>query len=209
MTIEMQRENNWLRVGNLQTFADGGDPGAGDGGQGDGKDTSPEGVTLTQEELDKKIEAEADRKLASALEKKQAEWDANLEEKLSEAKKDAEAYAKMTAQEKENAEYKKRLEKLDAREKEINNRQLVSEIELDLKDKDLPQSVSDLFVLLQDNEKIKERMGTFEKEINDFINQRVKEALRQDTPATGGGITKTKGGQSIAEMAREARIIKN
>lgn len=195
-------KNKWLKL-DIQHFADPADP-------VDTVDPPLEDITLSQADLDKKIEAEADRKLAKALEKKQTEWDAKLEEKLSEAKKDAEAYAKMTAQEKDNAEYKKRIEKLDAREKEINSRQLLTQIESDLKENALPVSFASSLLTIGDNEKIKESIAGIKKDFDAAVNDAVKEALRQDTPKLGGGTVTTKvGGQSIAEMARASRIIKN
>lgn len=196
-------KNKWLKL-DIQTFADKTPPG--DDLPPD--ETPPEDITLSQAELDKKIEAETDRKLASALEKRQAEWDAQLAKKLEEERKSAEEYAKMTAKEKEDAEYQKRVEKLEAREKEINNRELLSQIESDLKENSLPVSFASSLLSIGDNEKIKESITGIKKDFDDAVNEKVKEALRQDTPATGGGIAKVKGGQSIAEMARAARVIK-
>ena len=168
----------------------------------------PSKLELTEEELQKKIEAESDRKLQSALEKKKAEWEEEKKAIEANAKKTAEEYAKMTQKEKEDAEYQKRLKQLEERERELNNKQLTSEIESDLKEKSLPASVSDLFVLIGDNEKIKERISSFEKEVNDFINERVKEALRQDPPETGNSrSTGSNFNKSKSEMAKKARII--
>lgn len=191
---------------NIQHFAEPADP----VDPVDPVDPPPADVTLSQAELDKKIEAEADRKLAKALEKKQAEWNEKLEERLKEERKSAEEYAKMTAKEKEDAEYQKRVEKLEAREKEINNRELLSQIESDLKENDLPTTFAQSLLSIGDNEKIKESITGIKKDFDAAVAEKVKEALRQETPATGGGISPAKvGGQSIAEMARAARIIKN
>lgn len=203
--IENPVKKDWLKL-DLQTFADETPPGD---VTPPGDETPPADVTLSQADLDKKIEAEADRKLAKALEKKQAEWDAKLEERLKEERKSAEEYAKMTAKEKEDAEYKKRIKKLEDREKEINSRELLSQIELDLKENELPLSFAASLLNVGDNEKIKESIAGIKKDFDTAVNEKVKEALRQDTPSTGGGIgNKKPNGQSIAEMARAARIIK-
>lgn len=169
----------------------------------------PEDVTLTQEELDKKIEAEADRKLAKALEKKQAEWDAKLTEKLEAERKSAEEYAKLTAKEKEDADYKKRVSELEKREQELNSRQLLSQIESDLKENSLPVSFAPSLLTVGDNEQIKEAITAIKKDFDEAVNAVVKEKLRQDTPPSGGGIPGKAGTPSIAEMARKARVIKN
>lgn len=199
MDIEKPKEYELLKL-DLQFFADETPPGD-DTPPADDK-TPPEDVTLSQVELDKKIEAEADRKLAKALEKKQVEWDAKLEEKLNEAKKDAAAYAKMSEKEKEDAEYQKRVEKLEAREREINNRELLSEIESDLKDNELPVSFASSLLLIGDNEKIKEAVTGIKEDFDEAVAQKVKESLRQDTPGVGGtGASKLGNlGKQIADM---------
>ena len=169
----------------------------------------PEDVTLTQAELDKKIEAEADRKLAKALEKKQAEWQSQLEEKLAAERKTAEEYAKMTAKEKEDAAYKSRLSELEKREQELNKRQLLTQVEADLKENGLPVSFASSLLTVGDNEQIKGAINAIKKDFDEAVNETVKDKLRQDTPKTGGGFGITSKMPSKAEMARKARVIKN
>lgn len=185
---------------NIQHFAED------DPGKGDGKETDP--VTLTPEELAKKIESESDRKLAKALEKKQAEWEAQLADKLKAERKSAEEYAKMTAKEKEEAKYQERLKELEEREKEINSRELLTQIESDLKENELPLSFAKSLLSVGDNEKIKESIAGIKKDFDSAVNEKVKEALRQDVPNAGGGMSQSNKPLDIAEMARKARIIK-
>ncbi|MGM0853082.1 MAG: DUF4355 domain-containing protein [Bacillota bacterium] len=197
----------------LQYFADGGE-GGGDGegqrvegelaGQGEGSKK----LELSAEELQKKIEAESDRKLAKALEKKQKEWDTQLDQRIADAKKDAEQYAKMTQKEREDAEFKMRLEELDKRERELNTKQLRSEVETDLKDEGLPAAFSESLIKLEDNEKIKEAVTSIKKEFDAAVNNAVKEKLRQDPPETGGSKLNNSSHTTKAEMARKNRIIK-
>lgn len=188
---------------NIQHFAEGGEGAEG----GTAPETPPEGNgTFTQSEVDSQISKAVEK----ALQRKQTDFEKQLEEKLAAERKSAEEYAKMTAKEKEDAEYKERLEKLDAREKEINSRELLTQIESDLKASSLPLSFAASLLNVGDNEKIKESIASIKKDFDGAVNEKVKEALRQDTPSTGGGIGGAKtGGQSIAEMARAARIIKN
>jgi uncharacterized protein with von Willebrand factor type A (vWA) domain len=199
---------------NLQYFAEGGEgsgEGAGQGtgeGEGSGQGEETKKLELTQEELQKKIESESDRKLAKAMEKKQKEWESQLEQRISDAKKDAEQYAKMTRKEREDAEFKKRLESLDKRERELNNKQLRSEVESDLKDEGLPVAFADSLIKLEDNEKIKDAVSSIKKEFDAAVNNAVKEKLRQDPPETGGSKLNNSNHTSKAEMARKNRIIK-
>lgn len=172
---------------NLQFFAEEGGGGKERDPQGepnpDQKDDGKEFIQLTEEELKKKIEAESDRKLASALEKKKREWEQQLEKKIQDARKDAEEYAKMTQQERQEADYKKRLKKLEERERELNNRELLVQIESDLEEKELPKAFAKSLLTVQDNEKIKESIGEIKQAFDNAVNERVKKALRQDTPS--------------------------
>src|SRR5699024_2872088 len=163
---------------NLQFFAEEGGGGKERDPQGepnpDQKDDGKKSIQLTEEELKKKIEAESDRKLASALEKKKREWEQQLEKKIQDARKDAEEYAKMTQQERQEADYKKRLKKLEERERELNNRELLVQIESDLEEKELPKAFAKSLLTVQDNEKIKESIGEIKQAVDNAVNERVK-----------------------------------
>lgn len=168
----------------------------------------PSKLELTEEELQKKIEAESDRKLQSALEKKKAEWEEEKKAIEANAKKTAEEYAKMTQKEKEDAEYQKRLKQVEQRERELNLKQLKSEVESDLKEDGLPVEFADTLINLEDNEKIKEAISVIKKQFDDAVNAKVKEALRQDPPETGNSrSTGSNFNKSKSEMAKKARII--
>lgn len=195
-------KNKWLPL-NIQFFSE--EPPADPTDPAD----PPEDITLTQAELDKKIEAEADRRLTKALEKKQSEWQAQLDEKLAAERKSAEEYAKMTAKEKEDAEYKKRVSDLEKREQELNKRQLLSQVEADLKENGLPVSFASSLLTVGGNEEIKEALNAIKQDFDNAVNEAVKDKLRQDTPKTSGGVPGKKDSKSIAEMARAARVIKN
>jgi hypothetical protein len=192
----------------LQYFSEPNDPPADPQNPDDPPNDPPAKVELSAEELQKKIEAESDRKLAKALEKKQKEWESQLDLRIADAKKDAEQYAKMTQKEREDAEYKKRLEELDKRERELNTKQLRSDVEADLKDKGLPAVFSESLIKLEDNEKIKEAVTSIKKEFDAAVNNAVKEKLRQDPPETGGSKLNNSSHTTKAEMARKNRIIK-
>ncbi len=193
---------------NLQYFSEPNDPPKDPQNPDDPPSDPPAKIELSAEELQKKIEAESDRKLAKALEKKQKEWEEQLDQKIADAKKDAEQYAKMTQKEREDAEFKKRLEALDKRERELNTKQLCSEVETDLKDEGLPAAFAESLIMLEDNEKIKEAVSSIKKEFDAAVNNAVKEKLRQDPPETGGSKLNNSSNTSKAEMARKNRIIK-
>lgn len=203
---EIKKERLPLTL-DIQYFAEGGEVGTdGEGAEGGaegGKD--PEGKsTFTQSEVDSQISKAVEK----ALQRKQADFDKKLEEKLAAERKSAEDYAKMTAKEKEEAKYQERLKELEAREKEINSRELLTQIETDLKDNELPLSFATSLLNVGDNEKIKESIAGIKKDFDAAVNDKVKEALRQDTPNTGGSIKTGDKTLSIGEVAKAARIIK-
>lgn len=137
-----------------------------------------ENTTFTQSEVDSQIS----KAVAKALENGKAKWEQKKQEELEQAKNEAAEYAKMTEKEKAEAEYNKRLEELEKREKELNNRQLLSEIQSDLQANELPKELAETLLSLQDNEKIKQQIDSIKKHIDDVVNNRVKETLRQGTP---------------------------
>ncbi|WP_051758222.1 DUF4355 domain-containing protein [Rossellomorea vietnamensis] len=203
----LQKQFEPLKL-NLQYFAEPNEPPVDPPNPDDPPNDPPAKIELSAEELQKKIEAESDRKLAKALDKKQKEWEIQLDQKLADAKKDAEQYAKLSQKEKEDADYKKRIEALDKRERELNTKQLRSEVETDLKDEGLPTAFAESLIKLEDNEKIKEAVTSIKKEFDAAVNNAVKEKLRQDPPETGGSKINNSITTSKAEMARKNRIIK-
>ena len=137
--------------------------------------------TYSQSDVDRQISKAVD----SALKKQRAKWEEEKQQEIEKAKNEAEEYAKMSQKEKEEAEIKKRLEEIKKREQELNNRQLLAEIETDLKDNNLPSSFAEALLSIQDNEKIKQAITGIKKDFDEAVNAQVKEALRQDTPDEG------------------------
>lgn len=154
-----------------------------------------ENTTFTQSEVDSQISKAVD----SALKKQQAKLEKDKQKAIEDAKKDAEEYSKMTQKQKDDAEYDKRIKALEKREQELNNKQLLSEIQSDLKENELPGAFAESLLSLQDNEKIKEQITTLKSAFDEAVKEKVKESLRQDTPKgnTGKatGITKEQFGK--------------
>ncbi len=197
----------------LQFFADGGGDG-GQGGEGDnpsgdkgGDETPPEKFELTQKELDKKIESEADRKLNSALQKKQQEWDSQLQEKINEALKEKERLSKLSEKERKEEEMTQKEKELARREAEIERKLLRSEAVDDLQAKGLPSDFADI-LLGKDAESTLENINKFKKSFDEAVNEAVKAKLRQDPPPAGGGGMGSSKGTSVKDIAAESRLIK-
>ena len=176
---------------NLQHFAtpeDGTETPEGDNqdGTGNPEGDNPDGTEPTDEEKETYTKAELDKltseRVDKAIKTREAKMNEEFKAKEEQIKADAIEYQKLTDKEKLDKDLEKKMSDLEAREQAINNRELISQIEADLKDNDLPASFADTLLGLQDNEKIKSAIGAIKEDYDNAINQQVKEALRQKTP---------------------------
>jgi len=138
-----------------------------------------EDTAYSQSEVDSQIS----KAVASALEKREAKMQKELESRIEKERNEAAEYAKLTAKEQEEADYKKRLEEIESRERAINDRELLNQIESDLKENELPVAFAQSLLTIQDNEKIKDAVGSIKEEFDNAVNEQVKTRLRQDTPS--------------------------
>ena len=163
----------------------------------------PVDITLTQAELDKKIEAEADRKLTKALEKKQTEWDESLAVKLAESQKEAERLAKLSEKERKDEELNQREKDLESRLAGIERKELLADAVAVLNEKKLPPSFAEI-LLAENAEKTFDNINSFKTTFDAAVAEKVKEALRQDTPPAGGGKADSSVGSKFAQSANQA-----
>lgn len=92
---------------NLQLFAD--------EGTLEPEPVEPEApVTYTQEEFDKALQRESDRRVTSALKTAQEKWQKEFEEKLEREKSEAEELAKLSATERERKKLEKERKQLES-----------------------------------------------------------------------------------------------
>ena len=81
---------------NLQLLAE--DTGAGNGGENKPpEENKPEGKTYTEEELQKLIQSESDKRVTQAMKTAEQKWQREYEKKLEDEKSEAEKLAKMSA----------------------------------------------------------------------------------------------------------------
>lgn len=188
---ELLDEINGKLKMNLQYFAtDGDDEGdlegsSGKGTEGDhdedddsGDDDSGVELPKTEEELQTIINASVEARLARENKKHKAE----LEAERKKIKADAERYAQMSDKEKKQAEIDDRIKKLEEKEAELNNRELLSEIKSDLTEKELPLAFAEPLLTIQDNEKIKEAIIEIKTTWDDEITEAKKASIRQSNP---------------------------
>lgn len=167
----MNKKHEPLKL-DLQLFAEGGAEG-GDGGEAGAGET-----VFTAEQVAEQIEA--------AKATFQSEYESKLAEELAAKQTEAEKLSKMTADEKKEFEYNKRLEDLQGKEQQLAARELQAEATKILGDKGLPSTVLD-FVLAQNAEDTAKRIDNFKQVFDAAVQAGVEQRLQGKTPRTGSG----------------------
>lgn len=196
----------------LQLFAEGkegGEEGAqagADGGEGGENHQEGKPVVFDQSEVDRRIS----KAVESALDKQKRKFDEEKAKEIEEAKKKAQEYSQLTEKEKYEKELGDREKKLKAKEEELRLTALQSDTESDLKENQLPTSLSGVLVKGDNPEAIKEMVTELKVEFDKAVNEAVNDKLAQDVPSGSGKMrTGNKQSKNIRDKARESRIIKN
>ena len=141
-------------------------------------------VLLTQEEFDKKLQSETDKRVQEALKTAQAKWEKDVEGKLEQARTEAERLAKLSADEKKAEEDKLRAKELADKDRELTKRELQLEAIAELNKRKLPVGFAKM--LLGDTaEHTLEKIATFEKEYKEAVDAEVTAKLKGRTPDKG------------------------
>lgn len=193
---------------NLQFFAesdpDPQDDPPGDSGKGDKDERTPEQI-----EFDKKVEAEADRKLESAKQKWEKDQESRTQQLIKDALEEKERLSKLSEKERQDEVLTQREKDLEKRAADIERKELLADAESDLREKELPTSFAEV-LLGEDAEKTLENINNFKTAFDEAVNGAVKEKLRQDTPPAGGDQVTTSLGSKFAKTANEqAEPVKN
>lgn len=166
----------------------------------DGKtnDNADDQLTFTPQEFD----SEVDKRIAKALETAKSKWN---EEKQDEINR-AEQLAKMSAEERKEAEDKAKAESLEKREKELNMREYRYEAKHQLEENGLPNSFVDM-VLSDDPATTKNNITAVRSEFDKAIEVAVTERLKGKTPQVGGAsqLNKNLNDMTLSEMTEAYR----
>lgn len=145
-------------------------------------------ITLTPKELQAKLDSEADKRSAAAVEKAQAKWKAEQKQAIEDAKKEGAKLAKMSAADKLAEEQKQREEKFKQREAELNKRELSYSTKDLLAKQGLPADMADSLVALGDADAIKSVVGTLKASVDSAVKEQVEKAVQSSKPATGSSV---------------------
>lgn len=141
--------------------------------------------TYTESEVQAMLQAEADRRVTSALKKQQKEF----ENKMAEAEK----LKNMDETQRRDYEYNQRLEQLEAREKEFALAQNKLEATKVMATRGLPVSFVD-YIVADDAETMMENITNFEKAFKAAVADEVSKKIASPAPKAGSvkqtGLTK-------------------
>lgn len=181
-----------IRYFNLQFFAEG------DGGQNNEPTTQEPGTTeppktFTQEELDEIIN--------KRLKRERTSW----EKKLEDEKNEASRLAKLTEQQRQEEEYKKKLQALEDREKQLSFNESVNQATKELQSRDLPTFLVEKFIG-KDAEETLENINNFEKQYKADLQAAVKQALPSTEPGKGDGTKETTLKTELEAIANDTKL---
>lgn len=149
--------------------------------------SKPEQIVLTTEELEKKLQSEADKRVTEALKTAQTKWQQDYDKKLESERREAEKLAKLSEEERSRVLDEKRTRELEERERTIYKKELELAAVKILDGKKLPVQFARMF-LGESAEDTHTNIENFEKSWHAEIEARVNERLKGFTPpATQGG----------------------
>lgn len=143
-----------------------------------------EKVTLTQTELNAKLQAEADKRVTEALKTAKTNWQKEYEQKIQQERKEAERLAKLSEEERQKELDEKYKNELSKREKDIFKKEMKLEAVNILSNKKLPVSFADM-VIGESAEDTHERIGVFEKAFKEAVESEVNTRIKGSRPSTG------------------------
>ncbi|AUV70955.1 scaffolding protein [Lactiplantibacillus plantarum subsp. plantarum] len=181
---------------NLQFFAD---PNP-DPDPEDLKEDEP--VTITQKELQSKLDSEADKRAAKAVETAKAKWEADKKKALEDAKNEGAKLAKMSAAEKADAEMQARVEEIEKREAALKQSELKAATKALLQDNGLPADMSDTLIGLGDAEAIKNAVTALKGSLDTQVNEKVEKLATGTKPSNSSSNLSSSNDAFDAVMAK-------
>ena len=163
--------------------------------------------TYTQEELDKLLQSETDRRVTEALKTSRAKWEKEYKEKLEKEKKEAERLSKLSADEREKELLKQKEEELAEKEKAIRLKELhLDTIEI-LSEENLPVGFAE-FLIKDDAETTNDNIKEFKKEWQKALSNAVDERIKGKSPKLPETKLENNQIQDFMKLANEASIRK-
>lgn len=145
-------------------------------------DESEETKTFTEEEVQKMIQAETDRKTTKALQTAKEKWEAEYQEKLETERSEAEKLASMSAEERAMAEFKAEKEAWEEQRAQFEKERMQLEATKMLSAEGLPVSFVE-YVTGDTAEEVTENIETFKTEWKKALEDAVADKLKGRVPS--------------------------
>ena len=159
-------------------------------------------LTLTEEELNQKLQSESDKRVSEALKTSKAKWEQDYEQRVKKERDEAERLARMNEEDRKKEEDKKREEQLSLREHALHRKEMENEAMRILSQKDLPVTFAPQ-LLGETAEDTQSRISEFQKAWNSELDKRVAEKLKgKIPPADSTQARKSDINEHIRNMAR-------
>ena len=148
--------------------------------------TPPEGQQLpaTQEELNKMLQSETDKRVTSALQTARAKWETEFNSKLESEKAEAARLAKLTAEQRERELFEKQKIEFTKQQREFQQQQLLNQTMLEMGNAALPVSFA-RFLMADTADQVKTNLDEFKTQWQQALQKAVDEKLKGTTPRTG------------------------
>lgn len=182
---------------NLQLLASGGEA---EQVENNNAEKEVENKTFTEEELNKRIQSESDKRVTEALRTAKEKWEKEYNEKLEKEKTEAEKLAKMTADERARAQFEKEKASFEEARQKFLRDQLELETVKELSKQGLNTEFSS-FLMGENAEKTNENIKVFKEKFDEAVENAVNERLKGSTPKTSPGKSLTI--QDIEKMTPE------
>jgi len=149
---------------------------------GNGKD---EAKTYSQEDFEKALQSETDKRVAEALKTAQGKWEEGLTKRIEDERKDAAERAKMSAEQIAAADAEKAQKEFEAEREKYQREKLEFDVTRQLAEKKLPLKFSK-FISAMGEENVDANIKELETMLGD-TRQSIVEELTKGTPPKGGG----------------------
>ena len=171
------------------------------------KQDNQELKTYTQEEVDKLLQSEADRRVTEALKTARAKWEKEFREKLEREKKEAERLSKLSAEEREKELLKQKEQELAEKEKAIRMKELhLDTIEV-LAQEGLPVGFAE-FLIQGDAVSTNETIKKYKKKWQESLSKAVDERIKGKSPRLSETKLESEETVDFMKLASEASIRK-
>lgn len=138
----------------------------------------------TIEELQALLQSEGDRRVASAIKKREEKLKADYEAKIEQEKAEAAKLAKMTQAERERAVFEAERAQFEQERKEFQRTQLLNQTMLELQKENLPVSFAE-YMMDESAEKIASNISDFKKLWQEELQSAVDERIKSKSPKAG------------------------